>query len=336
MGVHLRHFPEHRLELVVLCSFVTAGEMLRLFDDLDRMANLLCVFSDEVDFSGVDVAQIPVIRRAAAISDVADDRELPRRAFVSSCKHSDFFVRFWIHYASAGAQRAPNRAEFPSIAAACQWLGLLPAAAGALSAAAAEAIEAEAGMTAHPEKATANRHRILRAASRLFRERGFDGATEDEIMDAAGLPSGGFHSYFKDKNDLIFHALFDAMADFSPPAELGEWALHYLSAAHKADPAGGCPLAALAQETARQSPEARAAATAVGLSRQIEHLSRSAPGHDAPARRRAGVRALTAAVGAVMLARLSDDQDLAAELLGETRAWITDESALLGASATGA
>jgi TetR/AcrR family transcriptional repressor of nem operon len=42
------------------------------------------------------------------------------------------------------------------------------------------------------EQMAENRRTILDAASRLFRERGFDSVTVAEVMQAAGLTHGGF------------------------------------------------------------------------------------------------------------------------------------------------
>ena len=61
------------------------------------------------------------------------------------------------------------------------------------------------------EQVTENRRTILEAASRLFRERGFEAVTVAEIMKAAGLTHGGFYGYFKSKDELIAAALAEAM-----------------------------------------------------------------------------------------------------------------------------
>lgn len=167
-----------------------------------------------------------------------------------------------------------------------------------------------------------NRSRILEAAGRLFRERGFDDVSVAEVMKAAGLTHGGFYGYFKSKDDLIAHALVNALGSGSTPtADFSAYAAAYLSPKHRDDVACGCPTAALASETARQTPEVRAAMTA-GLRSQIERLSEGAAGEDAAARRRAAIGAWSAMVGAVILSRMSDDPELAREILEETRAWI--------------
>ena len=49
----------------------------------------------------------------------------------------------------------------------------------------------------------ANRIEILGAASRLCREKGFDGVGLDAVMKAAGLTHGAFYSHFRSKDDLV-------------------------------------------------------------------------------------------------------------------------------------
>ena len=52
------------------------------------------------------------------------------------------------------------------------------------------------------EQVAENRLRILDAAARMFRERGFEGVTVAEVMNAAGLTHGAFYGYFTSKDDL--------------------------------------------------------------------------------------------------------------------------------------
>ena len=185
---------------------------------------------------------------------------------------------------------------------------------------------AEVRMKVSRTQVAENRRRILEAASRLFRERGFAAVTVAEIMQAAGLTHGGFYGYFKSKDDLIAQALADVLSGGTSSAtDLLGYAAAYLSPGHRADLAGGCPVAALAADTVRQTPEARAAMTA-GLHRLFTRLSAGAPGEDAAARRRAAIGAWSAMIGGVILARISDDPALAQEVLDETRAWIGEKT----------
>jgi TetR/AcrR family transcriptional repressor of nem operon len=172
------------------------------------------------------------------------------------------------------------------------------------------------------EQVTANRRTILEAAGRLFREHGFDAVTVAEIMNAAGLTHGGFYGYFKSKEELIAGTLADVLAKRPEPSgDLADYAAGYLSASHRDNRAGGCPTAALAAETVRLTGGARSEMTA-GLKRQIERLSRVAPGADDTAKRRAAIGGWAAMVGAVILARVSDDPALSDEVLEQTRAWL--------------
>jgi TetR/AcrR family transcriptional repressor of nem operon len=99
-----------------------------------------------------------------------------------------------------------------------------------------------------------NRRTILDAASRLFRERGYDSVTVAEIMKAAGRTHGGFYGYFPSKDVLIANALEDALSkQQEPTGDLADFAAGYLSAAHRDNRAGGCPTAALAAETIRSA-----------------------------------------------------------------------------------
>lgn len=175
------------------------------------------------------------------------------------------------------------------------------------------------------EQVDANRHKILDAASRLFREHGFEAVTVAEVMKAAGLTHGGFYGHFKSKEDLIAQALEHALAAApkEEPFDLSRYAASYLSARHRDRIAEGCPIAALAAEATRASPEARAALTA-GVRAQIERFTEQAPGTKAQ-KRRTAVGTWAAMVGAVVLARLSDDEALSDDLLTQTRAFIREQ-----------
>ena len=172
------------------------------------------------------------------------------------------------------------------------------------------------------EQMAENRATILDAASRLFRERGFDSVTVAEVMKAAGLTHGGFYGYFKSKDELIAGALADVLTKRPEPSgDLAAFAAGYLSQTHRDNRAGGCPTAALAAETVRLEGDARAEMT-TGLKRQIERLSRIAPGQDAAQKRQTAIGSWAAMVGAMILARVSDDPALSSEVLDQTKVWL--------------
>jgi TetR/AcrR family transcriptional repressor of nem operon len=172
------------------------------------------------------------------------------------------------------------------------------------------------------EQMEENRRRILEAASRLFRDKGFDGVSVAEVMNAAGLTHGGFYGHFSSKDDLIARTLAHVLpADAGRAGDFHAYVDAYLSPRHRDDAAGGCPTAGLAAATRHQTPAARAAMTE-GLRWQIERIGKALPELDPADRRRAAIGSWAAMVGAVILARATDDPALSDEILEQTRAWI--------------
>ena len=179
------------------------------------------------------------------------------------------------------------------------------------------------------EKFAENRERILDAAARLFREKGYDGVGLADIMKAAGLTHGGFYGHFASKDDLIAQAscraaagflpTFQALARRSPDTALDTIVDTYLSATHRDHPEAGCPFAALGSDMARQGEAARAGATAA-LRRQFGQFAPLMPGASAEERSHAAMAAFATLVGTLMLARISDDPQLSDELLEAGRA----------------
>jgi TetR/AcrR family transcriptional repressor of nem operon len=174
------------------------------------------------------------------------------------------------------------------------------------------------------EKFAENRERILDAASRLFREKGYDGVGVVDIMKAAGLTHGGFYGHFASKDDLIAQASCHAAAGFlpimealmrrSPDAALDAVVDNYLSTKHRDHPEAGCVFAALGSDIARQSEAGRAGATAA-LRRQLDQLAPLMPGASAEERGHAAMATFAMLVGTLVLARVSDDPEMSDELL---------------------
>ena len=177
------------------------------------------------------------------------------------------------------------------------------------------------GMKVSREQMAENRRRILDAASRLFREKGFDAVSVAEVMKAAGLTHGGFYGHFRSKDDLIEHALTHVLAGSTGGEDLRTYVDAYLSPRHRDDAGGGCPTASLAAAARHQTPGVRSA-MAEGLRRRVDHIGKSLPEADPAERRRAAIGIWAAMVGAVILARAIDDPALSDEVLDGTRAWI--------------
>ena len=169
------------------------------------------------------------------------------------------------------------------------------------------------------EKAAENRARIVETASRLFRERGFDGVGLDAIMNEVGLTHGGFYGHFTSKEDLAAEAVAHALEE---SAELQRGYTNiadfvYLSESHFADRANGCALAALGGDMARRSEGVRCGATSY-VRTQLERLAGLFRG-TAAARRRRAITTLVGIVGALTLARAVEDPVLSDEILFTAR-----------------
>ena len=64
-------------------------------------------------------------------------------------------------------------------------------------------------------QAAENRETVINVASRLFRERGFDGIGLKDLMKGAGLTQGAFYKQFESKEDLAARASRRAMESAS-------------------------------------------------------------------------------------------------------------------------
>lgn len=177
------------------------------------------------------------------------------------------------------------------------------------------------------EQMAANRERILRIASMLFRERGFEGVGVAEVMQRAGLTHGGFYGHFPSKEALAAEAAAYALTQTTARwsgifEEAGQQGLQdiidlYLSPRHRDHPEAGCAIAALGPDISRQSAPVR---DAFGreLSRQIEALASFMPGSLEQKRRKA-LALLTQLVGAIVLARALGRKALSDEILSAAR-----------------
>lgn len=172
------------------------------------------------------------------------------------------------------------------------------------------------------EQMAENRRRILDEAGRLFREKGFAAVSVAEVMKAAGLTHGGFYGHFDSKDDLVAQALAEVLG--RPDGNGGDLDAYldaYLAPSHRDLPADGCPMASLASDMRHQSSEARATLTH-GLQSQINRFAAVMPHKDEADRRRAAIGSWSAMVGAMILARATNDPALSDEIIHEARHWI--------------
>jgi TetR/AcrR family transcriptional repressor of nem operon len=174
-------------------------------------------------------------------------------------------------------------------------------------------------------QAEANRARVVETASRLFRERGFDGVGVADLMAAAGFTHGGFYKHFGSKADLMAEStacgIAQTMALFEG-VDAATFVRHYLSREHRDGRATGCTMAALGGDAARQ-PESVRVAFEGGVEHLVAALSQQNGESDAAGAARARARILDVlahAVGALVMSRACpDDSPLADELLAVSR-----------------
>jgi TetR/AcrR family transcriptional repressor of nem operon len=182
----------------------------------------------------------------------------------------------------------------------------------------------EVGMRVSRTQAAENRETVINVASRLFRERGFDGIGLKDLMKGAGLTQGAFYKQFASKEDLAAQAsrraLESAFTRWSaaiaakPEDPLGAVMAFYLSMGHREKKMDGCPIVALGADAARQGSEVKATFEA-GIKAHLEVLGRLiAETKDSEAKGKA-IAVLSLMVGAVTLSRAVNDPDLAQAFL---------------------
>ena len=179
------------------------------------------------------------------------------------------------------------------------------------------------------QEAAATRQRIIMAAAAAFRKNGIAGTGLSDLMAAAGLTHGGFYRHFDSKDQIVAEActaavdslvgqLAAAASGKSPQRGLKTIAENYLSAAHRDEPADGCPLAALGSEMARADQRTRDAATQAFLKLVEVIAAQFGKARPEVVRRRALVAAATM-IGALTMSRVVTDSELSAGILREAQ-----------------
>jgi TetR/AcrR family transcriptional repressor of nem operon len=162
------------------------------------------------------------------------------------------------------------------------------------------------------EKAAENRAALIRAASKLFRERGIDGVGVAEISKEAGLTHGALYAHFKSKEELALEALshgldetasriYTSTVDGMP--DLVRYVNRYLSKEARDDYGSHCPMSASASEIGRQDKaiSARFGEGYMVIVRAFERqIAENQPGIDALARAMVVVATL---IGTMAVAR---------------------------------
>jgi TetR/AcrR family transcriptional regulator, transcriptional repressor for nem operon len=178
-------------------------------------------------------------------------------------------------------------------------------------------------------QAQENRKRVVATAARMFREQGTAVSVAD-VMKASGLTHGGFYKHFASKEDLVNEATayaFDEPAAHSavaveehagkPEAVRRRLIERYLSVWHRDHAGDGCPVSGFAADLGREPDQAaRAHERYVTGVRNL--AARMATGDDD------GMAQVCTMVGALVLARATQDNPLSEELLRAARTALTE------------
>lgn len=180
------------------------------------------------------------------------------------------------------------------------------------------------------EHSEQTRQRILDAAGREFRARGFGGVGVDALAKAAGVTSGAFYSHFRSKAEAFravtvagLERLRKGVAHFRGTYGenwLDAFVTYYLSPGHRQEVADSCALPSLSSGVGRADESTRAAYEAELLQVAAAVANGMAgAGEGTAAQREAAWPVLAQLVGGVLLARAVQDEVLAREIADTVR-----------------
>jgi TetR/AcrR family transcriptional repressor of nem operon len=165
---------------------------------------------------------------------------------------------------------------------------------------------------------------IIQAASKVFKEIGFQSGSIDKVMDKAGLTAGGFYAHFPSKDQLFAETLSKAFTDAEAMLESGlddsddaawmnNFLRRYMSRAHRKEILRGCAIPPLVSEVSRANQPAKQALENYFRSWRSKIKSKLASKQENSQRDATALIAMC--LGAMSLARAVSDETLADEIL---------------------
>lgn len=171
---------------------------------------------------------------------------------------------------------------------------------------------------------TKTHERIVKLASKRFREEGLARIGIAELMKEAGLTVGGFYKHFNSRDHLVAEAVNSAFGGWKrrveaakpggPPVSYEKLIDDYLNEAHRDNPGTGCAFSALAPEIARSDKRTRAL-TSEQVRNDIQLIAALRPPKYKRTARSRAILTFSALVGAMSLARAVSDEALSREIL---------------------
>lgn len=159
-------------------------------------------------------------------------------------------------------------------------------------------------MRVSKQKVAEHRDAIIRAASRLFRQRGIDKVGVAEVTQAAGLTHGGFYGHFASKEALAAaaceHSFGNAVERVQASPDLDSYIDYYATVDHR-DREGPCPMVGLGAEVSRLGGAVQDGFSD-GVARYVAAIRAHLPADDPTADGRAAA-IVSVLVGGMSLAR---------------------------------
>ena len=185
-------------------------------------------------------------------------------------------------------------------------------------------------------KRTDARERMIRSAAVLFRERGVEGTSFNDVLAHSGAPRGSIYHHFpggkaqlaeeatRYAGEVTAAGLAAALADEDPAAAIAAFAETWRRLLRKSDFAAGCPVMAAALEGGHL-PATRAAASAA-FARWQDQLAAAFRKNGVPRQRSESLAALAIAAieGAVVLARAQGTSEPLEQVAGELERLATE------------
>jgi TetR/AcrR family transcriptional repressor of nem operon len=162
---------------------------------------------------------------------------------------------------------------------------------------------------------------IVEVAARALRKEGLDSVSIPKLMKLAGLTHGGFYVHFKDRDELVASAVEKSASEsaFAGNSTLEQAAGRYLSKGHVDHPEMGCVIAALGAEGSRQKGKVRLAFAEAARRLLLRVERKLHPGSPQGTVSDDTLQKASQMLGAVILARLMQDDTLAERLLASAR-----------------
>lgn len=185
------------------------------------------------------------------------------------------------------------------------------------------------------EQMERNRGNIIKTSAELFRERGLDGVSVNDIMTAVGLTHGGFYGHFSSKDELEALACQRAFEDLhtsfatSGITSFEEFVEYYLSPGHRDNAGTGCAITALASDVLRKPPEKPVRDVyrdgVRKMASQLATIQGAEPGSVLSDQQLAQIAMLT---GALILSRASAGDELSERFLDAAKKCLHEENDL--------